>query len=230
MYKLNASLYLYIGSTFLLLIATLLNNEILTFIVKPILIPAVVFYYFSKIKRKPNDLFVLSFVLFFIGDMLCLINIEDYFQLGLYVFLFPYLIIISFVYKDLKVLLKSRIIKKIDISFFLVILLLIYLFFSILNLLNFNTKKEFICTVIIALELLTMTIFTAIVFLYSSYKKSAYLALAIISFILSDTFFMLDVQFLDIVAFKVVNTIAQSASYFFYVCYFLERNKIRAIK
>lgn len=230
MSKFSASLCLYIISSILIFIAVLLDNEILAFITKPILIPSIVFYYFSKLKRKASDLFVISFVLFFIVDMLYLINLEDYYHFGLLVFLFPYLIIIYFVFNDLSALLKTRVIRKIDISLYVVVSLLIYLFFSLLNLLQFETKKEFIYVLIIGLELFVMTVLTALVFLYSSYKKNAYLVFATVSFILSDIFFMLAMQFLDIFVLKLVNALAQSASYFFYVSYFLERNKVRGLK
>lgn len=228
--KFNASLCLYFISGFLFFIAVMINNAVLAFVVKPIIIPSILFYYFSIIRNKTNDLFILSFVLFFIGDMTYLINQNDYYYLGLFVFLFPYAIILYHLYEDFKILLKKRRnVIKIDYSIIIVLVLLIYLLFSILNFLNFKSSKEFIYAILIGLELFSMTILTAFIFIYSSHRKNGYLAFAISMFILSDVFFMLDVQFLDLLVFKIINALAQTASYYFYVKYFIRRGNVKRV-
>ena len=224
--KLNASLGLYILAGVLYVVSSCLDNEWITLVTKPIIIPSIVFYYFTQIRRKSDDLFVLSLVLFFFGDILYLINIEDYYFFGLFLFLIPYLIIIYFIYKDFRLLLQVRPIKKIDISLVIVLLTMLYLTYSLLTLIEFSSNKEFVYILLFSIELFLMTLLTALVFLYSSYRKNAYLAFTIVSFILSDVFFMLDKQF-NLVVFKLVNTLTQTISYYFYVMYFLERTSLR---
>ena len=112
--KFHASLCLYFISGFLFVIAIAINSEILTLIAKPIIIPSLLFYYFSRIKKKANDLFVLSFVFFFIADMVYLINQEDYYYLGLFIYLLPYFIIIYFLFTDLILLLRNKSVKQAD--------------------------------------------------------------------------------------------------------------------
>lgn len=224
--KLNASLGLYILAGVLYIISSCLDNEWITLVTKPIIIPSIVFYYFTQIRRKSDDLFVLSLVLFFFGDILYLINIEDYYFFGLFLFLIPYLIIIYFIYKDFRLLLQVRPIKKIDISLVIVLLTMLYLTYSLLTLIEFSSNKEFVYILLFSIELFLMTLLTALVFLYSSYRKNTYLAFTIVSFILSDVFFMLDKQF-NLVVFKLVNTLTQTISYYFYVMYFLERTSLR---
>ncbi|NHN24588.1 hypothetical protein FIA58_002770 [Flavobacterium jejuense] len=224
--KLNASLLLYVIAGVIYVISSCMYNEFLTLITKPVIIPSIVFYYFTQIRRRSDDLFVLSLVLFFFGDILYLINVEDYYFFGLFLFLIPYLIIIHFIYKDFKLLLQVRQIKKIDASLIIVFLTMIYLVYSLLNLIEYNSYKEFVYILIFSLELILMSILTAFVFFYSTYRKNAYLAFTVLSFILSDVFFMLDKQF-GLVVFKLVNTLAQTISYYFYVMYFLERSSLR---
>ncbi len=225
--KLNASLLLYSITGVLYVISSCMYNESLTLIVKPIIIPSIVFYYFTQIRRRrSDDLFVLSLILFFLGDILYLINVEDYYYFGLFLFLIPYLIIIHFIYKDFKLLLQVREIKKIDLSLIIVFLTMIYLIYSMLSLIEYSSNKEFIYVIIFSLELLLMSVLTALVFLYSTYRKNVYLAFTVLSFILSDVFFMLDKQF-ELVVFKLVNTLAQTISYYFYVMYFLERSSLK---
>ena len=224
--KINASLILYAVSGVLYVIAASISNESLTLIAKPVIIPSIVFYYFTQIRRRSDDLFVLSLILFFLGDILYLINVEEYYFFGLFLFLIPYLIFIYFIYKDFRLLLQVKQIKKIDTSLIIVVVTMIYLMYSIIGLIEYNSKKEFIYVLLFGIELFVMTILAGLVFSYSTYRKNAYLAFTVVSFVLSDVFFMLDKQF-DLVVFKVVNTLAQTISYYCYVMYFLERSSLR---
>ncbi|WP_130734986.1 lysoplasmalogenase family protein [Flavobacterium sp. J27] len=224
--KFNASLLLFTIAGIFYVVASCLDDELLILLSKPIIIPSIVFYYFTQIRRKSDDLFVLSLILFFIGDILYLINIEDYYYFGLFLFLIPYLIVLFFIYKDFRLLLQVREIKKVDVSLVIVMLTILYLIYSLLTLIEFDSKKEFVYVLLFGLELFFMTLLTALVFLYSTYRKNAYLAFTVVSFILSDVFFMLDKQF-NILVFKLVNTLAQTLSYYFYVMYFLERASLR---
>lgn len=224
--KLNASLILFAISGVLYIIAASIGNESLALITKPVIIPSIVFYYFTQIRRRSDDLFVLSLILFFLGDILYLINVEEYYFFGLFLFLIPYLIFIYFIYKDFRLLLQVKEIKKIDTSLIIVIVTMIYLTYSIINLIEYESEKEFIYVLFFGLELFVMTILSGLVFSYSTYRKNAYLAFTVVSFVLSDVFFMLDKQF-DLVVFKTVNTLAQTISYYFYVMYFLERSSLR---
>lgn len=224
--KLNASLILFAISGILYIISVCIGYESLSLIAKPIIIPSIVFYYFTQIRRRSDDLFVLSLILFFLGDILYLINVEEYYFFGLFLFLIPYMIFIYFIYKDFRLLLQVREIKKIDTSLIIIILTMIYLNYSILNLIEYDSKKEFIYILFFSLELFVMSIFAAVIFSYSTYRKNAYLAFTVVSFVLSDVFFMLNKQF-DLIVFKAVNTLAQTISYYFYVMYFLERSSLR---
>lgn len=224
--RVNASLILYFLSGFLYVIFASIGNEFLTLVTKPIIIPSIIFYYFTQLKRKGDDLFVISLVLFFLGDILYLINVEEYYFLGLFLFLIPYLILIFFIYKDFLLLLKVRAITKVDSSLLIIIITMIYLVYSLLTLIEYESKKEFIYILFFGIELFVMSILTALLFSYSSYRKNAYLAFTVVSFVLSDVFFMLDKQF-DLIIFEIVNAIAQTISYYFYVKYFIERSSLR---
>ena len=68
--KVNASLILYAISGILYIVSASIGSESLTLITKPIIIPSIVFYYFTQIRRRSDDLFVLSLILFFLGDIL----------------------------------------------------------------------------------------------------------------------------------------------------------------
>ena len=111
MSNLTASLSLYVISGILYVLSIVFGSEVLTLISKPIFIPAIVFYYFTKKSRKNDDLFLSSLVFFYIGEMLFLINMTDYYLHGLLFFLLPYFILIYFLYVDFVILMKTRKIK-----------------------------------------------------------------------------------------------------------------------
>ncbi len=226
--KFNTSLYLYLISGLLLLIGVSIDSDVLIFIAKPIIIPSLLFYYFSLTRKKTNDLFIVSFILFFIGDMVYLINQNDYYYLGLFIYLLPYLIIIYFLYRDLILLLKDKSVKKIDLTLVFIFVIMIYLIYSLLNLLEYDSQKEFIYMLIFSFVLFLMTILITFMFLYSNYRKNIYLVFLVVCFILSDSSFILNKQF-DLLVFKIIDPFAQTISYYFYMIYFFERT-LRLIK
>ena len=61
--RVNASLILYFLSGFLYVIFASIGNEFLTLVTKPIIIPSIIFYYFTQLKRKGDDLFVISLLI-----------------------------------------------------------------------------------------------------------------------------------------------------------------------
>lgn len=224
MIKLNASLYLYICSAVLYVLSIIIQCEMLTLITKPIFIPAIIFYYFTQEENEFNYLFVKSLVFFFIGEMFFLINFKDCFFAGLSFLLFPNFIIIYFIYEDFRILMKTRNLKQLDVTLIMLSSILFYLLFNIFNLLEFDSIYEFLYFMIFGTSLLVMTVLTAILFIYSSYRKNTYLVFAVFSLLMAHLFLVLDMQFLNLLTFKYLNAFSQTIAYLFYTKYFLERS------
>lgn len=226
MSNLTASLSLYVVSSILYVLSIIFGSEVLTLISKPVFIPAIVFYYFTKKSRENDDLFLSSLVFFYIAEMLFLINVTDYYLAGLLFFLLPYFILIYFLYVDFIILIKTRKFK-INKSLIILSVVLLYLLYSIFGLLDFTSKYEMVYMILFGISLLIMLVFTAILFIYSSYRKNSYLAFAVLSLLMSGLFFVLYVHFLNLLIFKIAYSLLQTMFYFFYVKYFLERSTLR---
>lgn len=227
MIKIKPSLLLYFTSSFLYLLSVLIDNENLSLITKPIIIPSILYFYFIQIKFKTNFLFILSMVLFFIGDMLYLVNIEEYYSLGLVIFLMPYAIFLKFIFKDFIILKKNNEVKKTDITILIIASFLVYLMISILNVLTPSSELELIYYFLFGIELLLIGIMSALLYLYDFNKINFFLLIASSLFIISDVFFIINKNIYGLVLFKVVSVFSQVSSYYFYTLYFLEKNKLK---
>lgn len=223
MVKINASLSLYFIVSLLYLFSIIIDNENLSLITKPIIIPSIVFFYFLETKKNVNYWFVMSLFLFFIGDMLYLINDKEFFELGLFVFLMPYLIVLAFIFEDFKLLDKKRLITQLNLSFLIVFFALLYIAISLLNVLSEGFNEDFLYFVFFGIELFFMGIFTALLYLAQGKSRNFFLMFAVISFIISDIFFVINKAIYGLLVLNVVCVFSQTISYFFYVKYMLER-------
>jgi uncharacterized membrane protein YhhN len=227
--RLNASLILYFASGFLYLLSVIIGSENLSLIAKPIIIPSIVVFYFMEVRNQINLWFVVSLILFFVGDMFYLINDLDSFNFGLIFFLLAYLIALLFIFEDFKFLDKKRLISQINLSVIIVFFVLIYLAVTLLSILNNGFSEVFMYYLLFAIELFLMGVFTVFLNLAKGNRKNFFLILAVTSFIISDMFFVINKAIYGLLIFKIVSVFAQVISYYFYVKYMLERSLLKKI-
>ena len=91
--------YLYFITCITALVAIVIDNELLMLIAKPIIIPAVYFYYLTKAKTV-NFFFTLVVLLSFVGDTVILLKISDPLFVMVPYYL-SYLILIGFIMSDI---------------------------------------------------------------------------------------------------------------------------------
>jgi uncharacterized membrane protein YhhN len=221
----NPAIYLYLTAGFLFLLTILLQSEEFMLVTKPIIIPSILFYYYLETKGRVNSVFVISLILFFIGDMLFLINFDDFYIIGLLIFLLPYLFVIHFLYQDIKEIIAKRKYKKIDYTFIIILLLLVNLLVTVLMNLESSSFIEEVFFLLFGIELVAMGVMAAMIYFHSSIKRNFFLAITVATFIMSDLFFILNKNVQNLLVFELINGLAQTASYYFYVKYFLERKK-----
>lgn len=222
MNKSKVALQLFLFAGLLFLISIFLNLEVLELIAKPIILPSISMYYLFLAKRNYSLSFLLSLFLFFVGDMLYMLNIEEMYNLGLLVFSFPYLFVIYYASKDILSFCKDGG-KKIDFSFLVILIILSILLYSVLSFLEVHSTLEFIVYLFLGLQLVVMGVLTSIVYYNEADKQSFYLSLAVASFIMSDLFFILNKNMHELMVFKIINGLTQTVSYLFYVKYQLAR-------
>lgn len=225
MNKIKPSIFLFGLAGIMYFISVLLNNEYLALLTKPVIIPSIFVYYYIESKGKLNTYFVISLIAFFLGDMLYLINIDDYYILGLFIYLAPYLIILFFLTQDIFNFLKKNKINKSDLSFIIILFFLVYLLISILNVLETHSNVEFIYFLLFGIELVFMGVFATLLYVNENSKINFYLIICVSLFIVSDLFFILNKNLFPLLIFKLGNVAAQIISYYFYTRYFVEKQK-----
>lgn len=222
--KAKVALIFYFSASFLYLIAVFFDWEILELISKPAIIPSIMMWYFFKIRRKFNVLFLISLLFFFLGDMLYMLDVEGLYSLGLFFFSIPYLFVIYFTVEDLKEITKNN--KKTgDYSFVVILIILSGLLYTVLSFLEIKTQIEFATYMFMGVQLVLMGVLASLVYYNLPNRQSFFLALAVSAFIMSDLFFILNKNLHELLIFKMINTFTQSISYLFYVKFFIERNK-----
>lgn len=208
-------------------IASLWHIENLKLLSEPALLPVIYFYYMEEIKVKPSQFVLFSVCLFFIGDMLSLVSEEDYYIQSLFFLLIPYMLLLNKLVKDFIKLVKQYKWSILNFSVLVTIVLLFYLFFSVVNLLTIRDVVEQYIIYVFGLTLVFLAIISTLLFMFNDSKSNVYMMLAVITFVVSDLFFIFNKKIDTNVIFLFLNTIAQVASYFFYMKYFILKSEKR---
>ncbi len=208
-------------------IASLWQIENLKLLSEPALLPIIYFYYLEEIKVKPSQFVLFSVCLFFIGDMLSLVSEEDYYIQSLFFLLIPYMLLLNKLVKDFIKLVKQYKWYILNFSVLVTIVLLFYLFFSVVNLLTIRDVVEQYIIYVFGLTLVFLAIISTLLFMFNDSKSNVYMMLAVITFVVSNLFFIFNKKIDTNVIFLFLNTIAQVASYFFYMKYFILKSEKR---
>lgn len=208
-------------------IASLWHIENLKLLSEPALLPVIYFYYMEEIKVKPSQFVLFSVCLFFIGDMLSLVSEEDYYIQSLFFLLIPYMLLLNKLVKDFMKLVKQYKWSILNFSVLVTIVLLFYLFFSVVNLLTIRDVLEQYITYLFGFTLVVLAIISTLIFMYNDSKSNVYLMLAVITFVVSDLFFIFNIKIDANIIFLLLYTIAQVLSYFFYMKYFILKSEKR---
>ena len=218
-------LYAYIVVCILYFFSSLLQLDSLEVIVKPLFITTLLVYYFKRAKENFQNRVVVSFIFYYIGEMLILNNGKQYYLISVCFFLVPYLIILYFVSKDLMRLLKFKSFNKINFAIILVFAFLIYLYLSIMYIVDAESIMEGLVLYTYGFVLLILSVFSVLVYIMYFSASSLFLVMTVIAFILSDMFYIFIQKVEYNWAFKSVNLISQLLSYYFFVTYSLIKAK-----
>ncbi|MEQ3690474.1 MAG: hypothetical protein ABNG98_03045, partial [Flavobacterium sp.] len=173
--KINPSIILFGLAGVLYFFSVIVGNEYLGLMTKPMIIPSIFVYYYFASKGKINFWFLISLFTFFVGDMLYLINIKDYYLLGLIIYLTPYVVVLFFLIQDIFNMLKRKTINKTDMSFLIILFFLIYLMISIMNVLDTESQEEFVYFLIFGIELVLMGVFATLLYVNENSRVNFFL-------------------------------------------------------
>ena len=227
MVKVNSALILYFTAFVLYMIAVIIGSDNLELFSKPIIIPSIYYFYYISVRGKINYLFSFSVWSFFIGEILHLISRED-FNISVLIFLLiPYFIILYFIIQDLLYYLKKQKIKLNTFSFYIIVMLLGYLFFSVLMMMIEENSLEFFIYFLYGILLVLMGVLAFVMLINYNNRTILYTGFMVGCFILSDLFFVFFKKLPDLIALKMINVTTQELSFFCYISYFIFRTKFK---
>lgn len=223
------SLILYFTALFFTILFDIFQYEYLTICTKSIVVPSIFFYFYSSNNFKINKTQILIFILCFIGEVFHLMDIEISDLASLLCFLLVYMTLFKMIVIDYD---KKKIrFKRSDIlPITMIVLLIIYLLFSVLSL-QFDKMRDFHFIYSFYGIVLGSLGFVC----YAHYiTKGSYitlmLTLMVTCFIFSDIFFIFNEYFSYTIVFSLIMDITQIMSYFFMVKFFILSSKKRRFK
>ena len=218
-------LYAYIAVCVLYFFSSLLQLDSLEVIVKPLFLPVLLYYYIKSANGIFQKRVVVSFIFYYIAEILVLLDSEQYYLISVFLFLIPYIILLYFVVKDLSHILKQNDYNKINFIVFFVFAFLIYLVISIFLIIETESIFERFLLYFYRFILLLLAFFSVITYVLRYSAANLFLVMTIMAFIVSDMFYVFIVKVENNWVFKSVNLIAQFLSYYFFVTYSLIKVK-----
>lgn len=210
----------FIACVFYMLGVMMDNNEIML-VAKPVIVPAIFFYYLQERKIKFNWTYTLITILFFTGDMIVLIDSDNLFILVIAVFLLAYLFFLKGLVDDL-VTIRLQFINKTHLFALLIcVFFLIYLLISIVDVLIENKSENLGLIVLYGIVLVSIGILASLNYITKPSRYTTFMILASLSFVISDVFYILKKDFLEIAILDYLNNFTQIISYYFLTKYFI---------
>jgi len=199
-------------------------DSTVTFLFKPMIFPAIYFYYWQESRFKPYLLSSLVLWLFYIGDMMILIDYENVLVPLMLLNLTAYLILGYCVTKDLLKINRPDISSFLIMIVFIVIAFLLSLLYIALSLVFNAADSNFgLLTVYgIALTLLSVEIVTY--YILKNDTASFFVLMTIICLVISDLFYVLYNYYDHFQIFININVFCQVISFYFLVKYFLYKS------
>lgn len=229
-YNFNAALVLFFGALILYLVSFFINSSDLELFSRPVIIPAIYYYYYVSVKGKINILFSLAMLCYFIGEILFMISAQDFLTIALIFFVIPYFIITYFLFQDFLYYLKKKKYQANLFSFLIVFLLLSYLIYNVLAFVTDATKLDFGLYVLFGVLLFVICLLAFLIQLNYSNRTVLFMILMVTTFFVSDMFFVFSKMMNEVFALKIINIFTKQISYFLFVSYFINRTKFQLWK
>lgn len=212
------SLILYTIASVVTIITTILDCDWLTFFIKPIIVPAIFYYYLQRNDFKIDGLFFLGLLSSYASDVIVLLNLENHQVIITLLNLLTYVIMLYYVVHDFLA-------KKIGLQ-------KIVCFSG--NLLSFLAVVYIMMTLISDISTVTRTIYIVYGFVLSVLASLAiinhvgthnlrtfYGLIMCVCFVTTDVFYIVYNFYVNMQVFLLLNLAAQFVSYYYMINYMI---------
>lgn len=219
------ALILYIVAVIIALLGIVFDNENILLFSKPVIVPAIIFYYVQTTKIKINWFFIIGLLCNFFDDIISLLNFGNTIYFIITFNFINFLILLYFRIKDVEL---NYISSKRKIYIIMATLINSFILFFVLNLINIENETLNFVLYIYGFILWALVSISAFHF-YSSYSlRNTFAAIMSGCFIVSNVSYAVYNFYVNIEIFKILNLIMQSASYFYMVKYFTSKKIFRS--
>jgi hypothetical protein len=217
------SLILFIVAGTLALVAKVFQMEELMIAVKPMVIPAIFYYYLQTKPMKVNLLFSLALWLFFVSDMVMVLFPMTGMPWIMITSMSSYLILIGFALYD-RASIKFSAFNVVFIT--LLLILLGYFTFTILSLNVESIVSHYGMYLAYGIVLTSLAVISAANYLSDNSVVFLHLSCMALCMVVSDLFFCIYRFVIKLPVIDDINLFSQFMSYFFMVRYFNSRRKL----
>ena len=213
------SLILYFTALFFTILFDIFQYDYLTICMKSIVVPSIFFYFYSSNNFRINKIQILVFALCFTGEVFHLMNVEISDLGSILCFLLVYLTLLKIIVIDEKRKIKFK--KNDVLPIVLVVLLIVYLLFSVLSL-QFDKMRDFhFFYGLYGIVLSALGIICYAKYITRGTYLGLLLTLMVTCFIFSDIFFIFNEYFSYSLVLTLIRDVTQILSYLFMAKYFI---------
>nr|WP_294939157.1 hypothetical protein [uncultured Flavobacterium sp.] len=224
--KNRPALLLYFAASMVYVMSVVFHwDTVITFLFKPMITPAIYFYYWQSTKGKVGIMPSLIIWLFYIGDMMILIEYEDILVPLITLNLAAYLIWGFYVTKDLLHIRNPHISGFTILIICLVILFLLSLLYGALTLVFSAADSNYGLLVVYGVTLVLLAVEAVTYYSLKNNSSSFYLLVGIFSLVICDLFYVLYNYYAPLEVFININVSCQAISFYFIVKFFITRNE-----
>lgn len=220
----NASIYLFIIASFLALVASVIDNEWLMILSKPIIIPALLIYYFVSEKKSTSLELLFILLVYFISDAITLVKLESAINYIMILDFVPYVLLIKVVFQDA---IKNGFCKiNFALGVFYFVVLMIAMFFLVDA---FVIKQSDFLFPFISYGVilgLYVSISSYNYFRTDFSEVASFIFVAAIFGLIADVIFVFTNMVFNVKALTYIEFALQIISYFYIVTYFIDREKM----
>lgn len=217
----KAALVLYLIAVFVAIIATIMGNDVLLLISKPVVIPAIFFYYLSIKKQIISWLFALVLLLNFIGDSMVLLEFENQTELIMIPYLLSYIILLKFAIEDVRIMKFNS--MALCLSLF-VFCFLMYIMIALIQLFKDTNPDLVIPVILYGIILAAYGSITVYCYYMKNNSVTFFMIMVALLSIVSDVFYIMFSLIFHFKGFNYFEFAVQLVSYFFIVKYFVLRD------
>lgn len=225
--KNRPGLILYFAASLVYVLSIVFHwDTVITLLVKPMITPAIYFYYWQMTKGKVGVIPSLVIWLFFIGDMMILIEYEDILVPLLILNLTAYLLMGFLVTSDLLRIKKPYLTSYTIMIICIVILFLLSLLYGALTLVFTASHANYGLLVVYGITLVLLSVESVAYYSMRNNSTSFYLLIGMLCFVICDLFYVLYNYYAPLEVFIDINVFCQAVSFYFIVMYFISQREI----